>query len=75
MSLTTTRLEVYGANDGGSYIGIYYGGVEDGYRRIYINYADEELELPDYLKDLPILKLEKWEPSMPTKSNFGKWLK
>ncbi|KAF3385749.1 hypothetical protein DPV78_012574 [Talaromyces pinophilus] len=58
-----------------NYVGIYYGGVEDGYRRIYINYVDEEPELPDYLKDLPILKLQKWEPLMQPKSNFGKWLK
>lgn len=75
MSLRTTRLELYGTNDSDSYVGIYYGGVEDGYRRIYINYVDEEPELPDYLKDLPILKLQKWEPLMQPKSNFGKWLK
>lgn len=59
-------------NDGGSYVGVYYGGVEDGYQRIYINYVDEEPEPPNYLKDLPVLKLQKWDPSMKIKSNFGK---
>lgn len=45
-----------------SYRGIYYSGVEEGYRRIHISYVDVELDLPDYLKDLPILAQEKWEP-------------
>uniref|UniRef100_A0A093UXG0 Uncharacterized protein n=1 Tax=Talaromyces marneffei PM1 TaxID=1077442 RepID=A0A093UXG0_TALMA len=44
-----------------NYRGIYYAGVEDGYRRIYITYVGEKPKLPDYLKDLPILAFEKWE--------------
>jgi hypothetical protein len=51
-----------GTNEICSYRGIYYSGVEDGYRRIHISYVDEELDLPDYLKDLTILAQEKWEP-------------